>query len=396
LTTIFTASATMPCKSPNSQFKESTLKLRRIQWMNGGRLTVLALMVVTALVVAGCGGNSGSGGGGGVTPAKSLQGAGATFPEPVYSKMFQTLNQAQGTQVNYQAIGSGGGITQFTNKTVDFGATDAPMTNAELAKAGGDSAVVHVPTVLGAIVLSYNLDGVSRPLKLDGQTIGNLFLGNIKTWNDAAIARLNPGVNLPSSNVTVVHRSDSSGTTANFTQFLADENAQFKSRVGAGKEVNWPTGIGGKGNDGVAATIGQNKGAIGYVELQFAVSNNLKFADVKNKAGEFVTPSVQSTSAAASDLSKVPADLRISLVDSPAKGAYPIATWTFIIAYSKQSDASKSKALVNMLWFMTHEGQSEAAPLNYAPLPQVAVTKVEAKIKSMTGPDGKALYTGGA
>jgi phosphate transport system substrate-binding protein len=363
------------------------LKLGRSGW----RIAGLALVTATILLAAGCGDNGGSSSGGGGTAADSLQGAGATFPEPVYTKMFEQLNEQEGIQVNYQAIGSGGGITQFTNKTVDFGATDAAMTDAELAKAGGADAVVHVPTVLGSIVISYNLDGVDQPLKLDGRTAGDLFLGKVKTWNDSALTKLNPGVQLPSTNVTVVHRSDSSGTTANFTQFLADENPEFKSKIGAGKEVNWATGIGGKGNDGVAAAIGQNKGAVGYVELQFAAANNLKFADVKNKAGEFITPNVESTSAAASDLSKVPADLRTSLVDSATKGAYPIATWTFIVAYTNQSDAAKGQALVQTLWFMTHDGQGQAAPLSYAPLPKEAVTRVEEKIRSITGPNGQAL-----
>ena len=361
------------------------------------RLTgTLVVGLAIALVAAGCGGGGGSSSGGGGGEAKSLQGAGATFPEPVYTKMFEELASKNGIQVNYQAIGSGGGITQFTNKTVDFGATDSPMKDDELTKAGGPDAVVHVPTVLGAIVLAYNLDGVSAPLKLDGQTIGDLFLGKIKTWNDPAIAKLNGGAKLPSTNVTIVHRSDSSGTTGNFTKYVAAENKEFDSKVGSGKEVNWPTGVGGKGNDGVAAAIGQNKGSIGYVELQYAASNNLKFADVKNKSGEFITPSVESTSAAASDLSSVPPDLRASLVDSSSKGAYPIATWTFIIAYTKQEDAAKGKALVNTLWFMTHDGQAQATALSYAPLPDAARSKAEEKIKSILGPDGKALYTGSA
>jgi phosphate transport system substrate-binding protein len=372
-----------------TQTKEGTLKL-----VGKRHVATLVVGLAVALVAAGCGGGGSGGSSGG--EAKSLQGAGATFPEPVYTKMFEELASKDGIQVNYQAIGSGGGITQFTNKTVDFGATDSPMKDDELTKAGGPDAVVHVPTVLGAIVVAYNLDGLSAPLKLDGQTIGDLFLGKIKTWNDPAIAKLNPGVTLPSANVTIVHRSDSSGTTGNFTKYMAGENAEFDSKVGSGKEVPWPTGVGGKGNDGVAAAVGQNKGAVGYVELQYAAANNLKFADVKNKAGEFITPSVESTSAAAGDLSKVPADLRASLVDADTKGAYPIATWTFIIAYTKQADAAKGKALVNTLWFMTHDGQAQATALSYAPLPDAARAKAEEKIKSILGPDGKALYAGSA
>jgi phosphate transport system substrate-binding protein len=358
-------------------------------------LATVAVGLATVLVAAGCGKSSkpvtASNGGG----AKSLSGAGATFPDPIYEKWFADFGAKNGVQVNYQPLGSGAGISRFTAGTVDFGATDAPMKDSELAAAeakGGT--VIHIPTVLGAIVVTYNLPGVSQPLKMDGQLIGDLFLGKVKTWNDPEIAAQNPGVSLPDQAILTVHRSDSSGTTANFTAFVAATNRDFNAKIGAGKDVKWVGGIGGKGNDGVTAAVKQTKGAVGYVELNYALKNHLPFADVKNAAGNYVTPSIQSTTAAANDLSGVPDDFRKSLVNAKDPDAYPIATWTFLIVYQKQKDAAKGKTLTSLLWYVTHDAQASAQDLYYAPLPQAVIPKIEAKIKSITGPDGTALFTG--
>lgn len=360
-------------------------------------LGTIALGLAVAIVAAGCGSSSGNQPvtAGNQAGAKSLSGAGATFPAPIYEKWFSDFGSKDGVQVNYQAIGSGGGITQFTQGTVDFGATDSPMKDEELqaAEAKGGT-VLHIPTVIGAIVVTYNLPGVSKPLKMDGQLIGDIFLGKVKNWNDKAIAAQNAGVSLPDKPILTVHRSDGSGTTDNFTKFVAANNSEFLFKVGEGKEVKWVGGVGGKGNDGVTAAVKQTEGAVGYVELNYALTNKLAFADVKNSAGTYITPSIESTTAAAADTSAVPADFRASLVNSKAADAYPIATWTFLIVFQKQADAAKGKSLTNLLWYATHEGQSSATSLHYAPLPTAVVPNVEAKIKSITGPDGAALYTG--
>jgi phosphate transport system substrate-binding protein len=360
-------------------------------------LGTVALGLAVAIVAAGCGSSSGNQPvtAGNQPGAKSLSGAGATFPAPIYEKWFSDFGGRQGAQINYQAIGSGGGITQFTNGTVDFGATDDPMKDEEVqaAEAKGGT-VLHIPTVVGAIVVTYNLPGVTQPLKMDGQLIGDIFLGKVKKWNDQAIAAQNAGVKLPDRAILTVHRSDGSGTTANFTKFVAAHNSEFDSQVGAGKEVKWVGGVGGKGNDGVTAAVKQTEGSVGYVELNYALTNKLLFADVKNNAGTYITPSIESTTAAATDTSSVPDDFRASLVDSKAPGAYPIATWTFLIVFQKQQDAAKGRTLTNLLWYVTHDAQSSATSLSYAPLPTAVVPKIEAEIKRITGPDGAVLYTG--
>jgi phosphate transport system substrate-binding protein len=359
-------------------------------------LGTIALALVVAMVAAGCG-SSGNKPvtGGNQSGGKSLSGAGATFPAPIYEKWFSDFGSKDGVQVNYQAIGSGGGITQFTQGTVDFGATDAPMKDDELqaAEAKGGT-VLHIPTVIGAIVVTYNLPSVSKPLRMDGKLVGDIFLGKVKNWNDPEIAAQNPGVSLPNKPILTVHRSDGSGTTANFTKFVAAENPQFSSTVGEGKEVKWVGGVGGKGNDGVTAAVKQTEGSVGYVELNYALTNKLAFADIKNSAGKYITPSIESTTAAAADLSAVPDDFRASLVNAKGADAYPIATWTFLIVFQKQTNAAKGKTLTNLLWFATHDGQAEATSLSYAPLPTSVIPRVEAKIKSITGTDGAALYTG--
>jgi phosphate transport system substrate-binding protein len=360
-------------------------------------LGIIALGLAVAMVAAGCGSSSGGQPvtAGNQSGSKSLSGAGATFPAPIYEKWFSDFGNKDGVQVNYQAIGSGGGITQFTQGTVDFGATDSPMKDDELqaAEAKGGT-VIHIPTVIGAIVVTYNVPGVSSPLKMDGKLVGDIFLGKVKTWNDPEITSQNPGVSLPSKPILTVHRSDGSGTTDNFTKFVAAQNPEFLSKVGQGKEVKWVGGVGGKGNDGVTAAVKQTEGSVGYVELNYALTNKLAFADIKNSAGKYITPSIESTTAAAADTAAVPDDFRVSLVNAKAADAYPIATWTFLIVFQKQPDAAKGKTLTNLLWFATHDGQSEATSLSYAPLPTSVIPRVEAKIKSITGSDGAALYTG--
>ena len=311
----------------------------------------------------------------------SLTGAGATFPAPLYLEWIGAFMDAnENTTINYQGIGSGGGIQQFTQMTVDFGASDAPMKDEEIAaaEAAGGSSVLHIPTVFGAVTLAYNLTGVSD-LKLDADTTVDIFLGTISTWNDPAIVALNPGVTLPGDAIQVVHRSDSSGTTNAFTSYLAAVSPDWEAEVGAGKEVEWPVGTGGQGNDGVAAVIQQQPGSIGYVELAYAIESKLAVAALKNQAGSFITPSLESTTAAAAGV-EFPDDLRFSVANSPAADAYPIVTATWILAFEKMKDANKAEALKSFLTWALSEGEDVAHELGYATLPDnlkaVALQKV--------------------
>jgi len=329
---------------------------------------------------------------GSITLAANMEllGAGATFPLPLYTKMFDTYNQKTGVKVNYQGVGSGAGITQLTNKTVDFGATDAFMTDDEMKKAGAD--VLHIPVALGAVVLTYNLPG-SPKLKLSSNVIADIFLGKITQWNDSKIAADNPGASLPDMNITVVHRSDGSGTTFIFTDYLSKISPEWKSGPGTGKSLNWPTGLGAKGNPGVAGLIKQLPGSFGYVELIYAMQNNMPVASVKNKSGVYVEPTIKSTSAAANV--SMPADTRASITDTTAKNGYPISGFTWIIIYKDQKygnkDKEKADATLKLLWWMTHEGQSLAEPLQYAPLPKDAVAKAETILKSAVYGNAKIL-----
>ncbi len=319
-----------------------------------------------------------------------LLGAGATFPMPLYTKMFDVYNQKTGVKVNYQGIGSGAGITQLINKTVDFGATDAFMTDEELSKVG--ATIVHVPICLGSVVLTYNLPN-SPKLKLTPEVIAGIFLGKITDWNDPKIKAINAGVSLPNMKISVVHRSDGSGTTFIFTDYLSKVSNEWKNGPGVGKSVNWPTGIGAKGNPGVTGYIKQLPGAIGYVELVYALQNKMPVAIVKNKSGNFIEPSLKSTSLAANI--KLPNDTRASITDTPSKDGYPISGFTWIIIYKEQnySDRTKEKAqaLIDLLWWMIHDGQSLAEPLQYAPLPKDAVIKAENIIKSVEYGGAKLL-----
>jgi phosphate transport system substrate-binding protein len=305
------------------------------------------------------------------TSGADLTGAGATFPYPLYSKWFHEYATKTGVKINYQSIGSGGGIRQLSEQTVDFGATDAPMSEAELAKAKGGP-ILHIPTVLGAVVVTYNVPELTRPLRLDGPTLADLFLGKITQWNDARIAALNPGVTLPASDILVVHRSDGSGTSYVFTDYLSRVSPAWATKPGRGKEVQWPVGLGAKGNEGVAGQVKQTPGSIGYVELAYATQNKLSTASVANAAGEYVAPTIASvTAAGAGAAAKLPAntDYRVSIVDAPGKGVYPISSFTWIIVYEKQPNAEKGKKLVDFLRWALTDGQAMAPPLDYAPLP---------------------------
>lgn len=300
--------------------------------------------------------------------AQKINGAGATFPYPIYSKWFSEYQKThKDVEFNYQSIGSGGGIKQVLAQTVDFGATDAPMSDEELKLA--KTPIRHIPTVLGAVTVAYNVSGVDANLKLDGVTLANIFLGTVTKWNDAAIAKLNPKTKLPATDILVVRRSDGSGTTAVFTEYLAAVSTDFKTKVGAGKNVNWPAGIGAKGNEGVTAMVSQTDGAIGYTELAYAINAGLKMAAMKNAKGEFISPSVSSITDAASSVKKFEGDLRISIINADAKGAYPISSFTYILLPEDKNSVPLTHVRAFLGWALK-EGQTFAPGLHYAPLPK--------------------------
>jgi phosphate transport system substrate-binding protein len=311
-----------------------------------------------------------------------MQGAGATFPFPLYSKWVSEYQKVDPrVHINYQSIGSGGGIRQITEKTVDFGASDAPMSAEELQKAPGK--LIHIPTTLGAVVVAYNLPGVSG-LKLSPEVVAGIFLGEIKTWNDKKIAGINAGVKLPKDAITIAYRSDGSGTTAVFTDYLSKVSPAWKDKVGSGKSVKFPTGLGAKGNEGVAGQLKTTPGSIGYVELAYAKQTDITFASLKNQAGKFVEPSLEAISAAAASVSStMPEDLRVSIVNAAGDAAYPISAFTYILVYEDQADAKKGKVLAQFLWWAIHEGQALGPALHYAALPADVVTKVEAKLRGL-------------
>jgi len=316
--------------------------------------------------------------------AQDLTGAGATFPDPIYKKWFSDYAAKTGVKINYQAIGSGGGIKQLQEQTVDFGASDAPMTDAEIAKAKGP--VLHVPTVLGAVVITYNLAELTKPLNLTGDVIANIYLGKITKWNAPEIKTLNAGVVLPNKDILVVHRTDGSGTTYVFSDYLASASVAWKSGPGRGKELQWPVGLGGAKNDGITAQVKQTPGSIGYVELAYARQNKLPVASIKNSAGIFVAPTIESITASGAGIAaKLPAtsDLRVSLVNSPGTDAYPISAMTFILLYQNQTDAAKGKKLVDFLRWALHDGQAAAGRLDYAPLPKNIVTILDKRLTTV-------------
>jgi phosphate transport system substrate-binding protein len=314
-----------------------------------------------------------------------LTGAGATFPYPIYSKWFNTYATKAGVRINYQSIGSGGGIRQLSEQTVDFGATDGPMSDDELGKAKGGR-VMHVPTVIGAVAVTYNIPGLTAPLNLDAGAVTDLFLGKIKKWNDGRIAKLNPGLTLPDKAVLVVHRSDGSGTTFIFTDYLASVSKEWLAGPGRGKEVQWPVGLGGKGNEGVAGQVRQLAGAVGYVELAYARQNKLSYAAVKNSSGAFVLPSVEAATAAAEGVvAKLSpkSDYRISIVNASGAAAYPISSFTWIILYQNQPDMDKGKKIVDFLKWALTTGQADAPPLDYAPLPPAIAKKLVERLATV-------------
>lgn len=341
----------------------------------------LAAVVALALVAA-CGDSSKKNVS---TAGADLTGAGATFPYPLYSKWFDAYSSKTGVKINYQSIGSGGGIRQLSEQTVDFGGTDAPMSDAELAKAKG-GAVLHIPTALGAVAVIYNLAEVTQPLKLTGDVLAAIYQGQISKWGDARIASLNPGVKLPATDILVVHRSDGSGTSYVFTDYLANISSAWAANPGKGKEVQWPVGLGAKGNDGVAGQVKQTPGAIGYVELAYANQNKLSAAMLKNAAGEYVAPAIASVTAAAAGASaKLPSttDYRVSIVNASGTGVYPISSFTWIILYQKQPDSVKGKTLVDFLRWALSDGQAMEAPLDYAPLPDAMRSALMAKLDTV-------------
>ena len=319
-----------------------------------------------------------------------LQGAGATFPAPLYQKWLSEYgNLHPNLKMDYQSIGSGGGIKQIKEQTVDFGASDAPMTDEDLKSAPGE--IVHIPTVLGAVVITYNLESMKQPLRFSSDVIADIFLGKIKKWNDPKIGADNPGVTLPTNDITVVHRSDGSGTSAVFTDYLSKVSPEWKEKVGAGVSPSWPTGIGGKGNEGVTGQVKNTPNTIGYVELAYAAKNKLPVAHIKNAAGSFIEPSIDAvTAAAAASAANMPDDLRISITNAAGAQAYPISSYTYILVYKNQKDAAKGKAIVDFLWWGIHDGENFAKELLYAPLPADVVKKAEAKINSVTA-NGAAL-----
>lgn len=321
-----------------------------------------------------------------------INGAGATFPFPIYSKWFWEYRQVDpSVKINYQSIGSGGGVRQIIARTVDFGASDAPVKDVELRKAPGK--LLHIPMVIGAVVVIYNIEGVGKGLKLTPAVFADIFQGRITRWDDGRLVRLNPALALPATDIIVVHRSDGSGTTSIFTDYLSSVSPEWKQKVGQGKSVRWPVGLGGKGNEGVAGQVKNTRGTIGYVELAYAEQNQLPYAAIQNQTGNFVEPSLQTTSAAAAGAAaRMPSDFRISLVNQRGERSYPIASFTWILLYEEQRDCNRGQKVVEFLWWATHEGQRSAPKLLYAPLPSKVVRMVEATLKTITC-DGKPVLT---
>jgi phosphate transport system substrate-binding protein len=335
------------------------------------------LLSLTALTAAGAGP---------LVAQSKLTGAGATFPNPIYSKWFDAYNKKTGVQINYQSVGSGAGIRQFTEGTVDFGASDGPMNESQIAAVNGN--VAHLPTVLGAVAVTYNVPGLGETkLKLDGNALVDIFMGRITKWNDKRLAALNPGVNLPNLDLIVVHRSDGSGTTYIFTDFLNKFSREWHDKVGYATSVNWPVGLGGKGNEGVTQQVKQVEGTIGYVELIYALANGLPYALVKNQAGNFVEPSLESaTAAAASAKLEKDTDFRVSITNAPGKDSYPISSFTWLLVKKDDKDAAKAKLIRDFLnWMISDEAQAMAKELKYAPLPAEVRGLVAERIKTLKG-----------
>lgn len=321
----------------------------------------------------------------------ALTGAGATFPYPLYSKWFAVYQKVHPkVEFNYQSIGSGAGQRQILERTVDFGASDAPMTDAMMAKAPGK--LVHLPMTLGAVVITYNLPGVKSTLRLTGPLVADLYLGKVARWNDPEIAAVNPAVKLPDTPITVVHRADGSGTTSVFTSYLAKVSPAWRDQVGSGVSVAWPAGLGGKGNEGVTGQVRGTPGSIGYVELAYAVQNHLPTPALKNRAGRFVEPSIEAISAAAAGGAKeMPEDFRVDLTDPPGPEAYPICSFTYLLVYENGSNRAKDSALVHFVQWAIHEGQRLGPELDYAPLPPPVVKKIDVRLRTLKS-EGRGIF----
>jgi len=366
---------------------------RRNAYLPGMQRVGVVATVLCAASLAACGGGgqqaapAGGTANGSVpssTSGADLTGAGATFPYPIYSKWFAEYAAKTGVKINYQSIGSGGGIRQLTEGTVDFGASDAPMTDEEMSKL--KTPVYHVPTVLGAVVITYNVPGVTQPLKLAGDVVADVFAGKLTKWNDPRITATNAGTKLPAQDILVVHRSDGSGTTYIFSDYLSAVNPAWAKAPGKGKELQWPAGVGAKGNEGVAGQVKQTPGAIGYVELAYARQNSLPYASIKNAAGQFVAPSIESVTADAAGMaSKLSpsTDFRVSVVDGPGVGAYPISSFTFLLIPKTIPDAAKGKKLVDFVKWALSTGEGEAAALDYAPLPAAIASMLTPRLDSI-------------
>jgi phosphate transport system substrate-binding protein len=335
------------------------------------RLTLLLLCALVALPLPG---------------QTTLNGAGATFPNPMYSKWFSDYHKLHpDIQINYQSIGSGGGIRQVTEGTVDFGASDMPMTDGQLTEAQTKlkTKILNIPAVLGAAVPAYNIPGVKGEVKFTPEALAGIFLGRITKWNDKAITSANPGVNFPDKDIVVVYRTEGSGTTFIWTDYLSKVSPDWKSQVGSNASVKWPVGMGGKGSEGVAGSIRQLQGSIGYVELIYAVQNNIAYGSVKNSAGNFVKATLESVTAAAASAAKMPADFRVSITDAPGKDAYPISSFTWLLIPEQSKDAAKGKILADFLNWMVTDGQKMTTALSYSPLPDNVVQKVKEAIKQV-------------
>ena len=312
----------------------------------------------------------------------TLNAAGATFPYPIYSKWFSEYHKAHpDIEINYQSIGSGGGIRQVLAGTVDFGASDGPMSDAQLAEA--KFKILHIPTVLGGVVPAYNIPGVSGEVKFTPDALAGIFLGKISSWNDPAITKANPGVNFPNQPIVVIHRSDGSGTTYIFTDYLSKVSSEWAGGPSKGTSVKWPVGLGGKGNEGVAGLIRQMPGSVGYIELIYALQNNIPYGSVRNAAGNFIKASLQSVTAAAGSMKNMPADFRVSITNAPGKDAYPISSFTWLLIPAQSKDAAKGKIINNFLNWMVDDGQKMTAELSYAPLPETVAEKVKDTIKQV-------------
>lgn len=354
--------------------------------MNARFVTALSVLALMA-----CGGSEAAKKDSAAAPAASasvdLNGAGATFPYPIYSKWFSDYAAKTGVKINYGSVGSGAGIKQLSEGTVDFGASDGPMNDEEMQAAKGGP-VLHFPTVMGAVVITYNLPELTAPLTLTGPLIADIFLGKVTKWNDARIAAENKGVTLPAKDILVVHRSDGSGTSYIFTDYLTKVSKDWAAGPGKGKSVAWKVGLGGRGNEGVSGSVKQTPGTIGYVELAYAKQNRLPVAKVTNAAGQAVEPSIESITAAAegamAQLGK-DSDYRVSIVDAPGATAYPISSFTWLLVYQNQADATKGKKLVDFMRWMYGEGQASAASLDYAPLPAALVTQLTERLATISG-----------